>query len=66
MLACPPLLPSAAAARRLNFGSNNLWEAYVGLACLVFGYNALGYLLLRFKKPKYLPLVPAAAKKKKA
>ena len=30
------------------------------------GYNLLGYLLLRFTKPRYLPLTQTAAAKKKA
>lgn len=35
---------------------------------LQVGYNALGYLLLRFTKPRYLPLTSsaAAAKRKRA
>lgn len=55
---CAILLPC-----RLGFEGNHLWEAYVGLASLVFGYNLAGYLVLRFTKPKYLPLTKKHAKK---
>jgi hypothetical protein len=44
---------------RLGFENMHLWEAYMGLGCLIFAYNALGYFLLRFKKPKFLPLAPS-------
>ena len=30
---------------------------------LQFGFNLLGYLLLRFTKPRYLPLTATPAKK---
>lgn len=41
---------------RLGFDPSGLWVAYTGLAGLMIGYNVLGYLLLRFLKPRYLPL----------
>ena len=44
---------------RLGFGSNELWQAFLGLGALIVFYNALGYLFLRITKPKYLPLTKA-------
>lgn len=38
----------------------------IGPPLLQFGYNLLGYLLLRFTKPRYLPLTQTAAAKKTA
>lgn len=32
-------------------------------SALQFGFNVLGYLLLRFTKPRYLPLANSPAKK---
>ncbi|KAL4437525.1 hypothetical protein ABPG77_003506 [Micractinium sp. CCAP 211/92] len=48
---------------QLNFADNQLWEAFVGLLGLAFGFNFLGYVFLRLSKPKFLPLTPPAAKK---
>jgi ABC-type multidrug transport system ATPase subunit/ABC-type multidrug transport system permease subunit len=54
---------------QLGFSGNHLWQGFVGLLGLALGYNTLGYLLLRFTKPRYLPLTStaaAAAKRKRA
>ncbi|EFN55090.1 hypothetical protein CHLNCDRAFT_134988 [Chlorella variabilis] len=48
---------------QLDFDGNHLWQAFMGLLLLVFGFNVLGYLLLRFTKPRYLPLANSPAKK---
>ncbi|GAB4813264.1 hypothetical protein N2152v2_000310 [Parachlorella kessleri] len=48
---------------RLNFGGNYLWQPFLGLSMLVLGFNAIGYLVLRFTKPRLLPLTPAPPKK---
>jgi hypothetical protein len=61
LLACLIAYPPPAC--RLNFEGNELWEAFLGLALLVFGYNLVGFLVLRFTKPRFLPLTPAPAKK---
>lgn len=47
----------------LGFGSNHLWQTFLGLSLLIVGFNLLGYLLLRFTKPRYLPLANPPAKK---
>ncbi|KAL4425753.1 hypothetical protein ABPG75_009769 [Micractinium tetrahymenae] len=49
---------------KLGFGDKPRWEAYVGLSCLILGYNMVGYAVLRFSKQKFLPLSPAAGKKR--
>ena len=43
----------------LGFNADHLWLAFVGLCALIFGYNGLGYILLRRSKPKFLPLTTA-------
>ncbi|GAB4815997.1 hypothetical protein N2152v2_003043 [Parachlorella kessleri] len=45
-----------AAGNRLGFAGNHLWQAFLGLSCLIAGYNALGYLALRASRPKFLPM----------
>lgn len=45
--------------RRLSIEGNQLWQPFLGLSCLIVGYNTLGYALLRFKTPKLLPLTPS-------
>lgn len=39
---------------RLGFGGNELWQGFLGLGCLIVGFNFIGYVLLRRSKPKYL------------
>ena len=41
---------------QLSFGGRHLWEPFLGLLVLILLYNFIGYLGLRFGKPKYLPL----------
>ena len=48
---------------RLNFENDHLWQPFLGLSLLVLGFNAIGYLVLRFTRPRLLPLTPAPAKK---
>lgn len=48
--------------QRLNFNPGDMWVAWLGLGLLIFGYNAVGYLLLKYKKERYLPLTPAKPK----
>ena len=50
--------------RRLGYEDKQMWEPFVGLACLCLGYNLVGYAVLRFSKQKFLPLAASAAKKK--
>lgn len=48
---------------RLGFGSNQLWQPFLGLAGLALAFHSLGYLMLSLSKPKYLPLAPAKSAK---
>lgn len=48
--------------QRLGFEDDSLWLPFVGLTCLTVFYNTLGYMLLRFKKPRYLSLAPTPKK----
>ena len=52
----PPPAPHCCCS---GFGSTPFYEPFVGLLGLVIFYNVLGYSLLRFTKPKYLPLTLA-------
>jgi hypothetical protein len=52
----------AALGCRLSIDGHQLWEPFLGLSCLIVGYNTLGYTLLRFKTPRLLPLTPAPKK----
>lgn len=40
----------------IGFGSTPFWEPIIGLIGLICFYNILGYSLLRYTKPKFLPL----------
>ncbi|PSC71035.1 ABC ATP-binding isoform 2 [Micractinium conductrix] len=73
--ACPPavleLTPDCTISgddilNQLGFGGNHIWEAFVGLLGLTFGFNALGYVFLRLSKPKFLPLAQTAVPSKKS
>lgn len=44
---------------QLGFGGRSLGTAFMGLAVLTVGFNLLGYLCLRIRKPRYLALRPA-------
>ncbi|PRW60157.1 DNA topoisomerase 3-beta isoform X1 [Chlorella sorokiniana] len=48
--------------QQLGFGGRSLGTAFMGLAVLTVGFNLLGYLALRVRKPRYLAL--RAAKKR--
>ncbi len=57
----PPLFPRTQTTGesivvRLNFGDNYLWQSFLGLIGLTIGFNALGYMMLRLSKAKFLPL----------
>ncbi len=62
-----PGVPGDQVLDNLGFNANHLWLGFVGLLSLIVGYNALGYLLLRRSKPKYLPLAgdTAVSRRKK-
>ncbi|KAK9828718.1 hypothetical protein WJX72_001697 [[Myrmecia] bisecta] len=41
---------------RLSFGGYRTWEGVLGLVGMILLYNCIGYLNLRFTKPRYQPL----------